>query len=55
MTAIATRDAVNIECVGIIPVTDVECMAAMMDILTVAVTAVDAILAQMAKRVCWTQ
>ena len=50
MTARATQDAESIGCVGIIPVTDAECMAVMVDILIDAVIAVDVIPALMAKR-----
>ena len=48
--ATATQGAVNIRCVGIIPVTGAECMAVMVDILIDAVIAVDVIPALMAKR-----
>ena len=51
MTATATQDAESIGCVGIIPVTGAECMAAMVDIRTAVVIAVGAIPAPMAKRV----
>ena len=50
MTATATQGAASIGCVGIIPVTDAECMDVLVDILTAAVIAVDAIPALMAQR-----
>ena len=50
MMATATQDAMSIGCVGIIPVTDAECMDVMVDILIAVVIAVDDIPALMAKR-----
>ena len=50
MMATATQDAGSIGCAVIIPATDAECMAVMVDILIAAVIAVDAIPALMAKR-----
>ena len=50
MTATAMQDAASIGYVVIIPVTDAECITVMVDILTAAVIAVDAIPALMAKR-----
>ena len=50
MMATATQDAAGTGCVGIIPATDAECMAVMVDILLAVVIAVDAIPAPMEKR-----
>ena len=49
MTATATQDAASIGCAVIIPVTDAECITAMVDIRTAVVIAVDAIPAPMEK------